>query len=154
MINKRTTLLVIILCSILVVSVYAIMHLVAFYRIPSSGTVKSLGLEVYWDQNCTKICTEIVWGYFIPGESKNVTLYLKRTGTVNSTLWMYTENWNPENASLYFNITWNREGYLMTEEVIDATVTITLLNVTYFQNFTFDMVFKAVEAPYPPNPPG
>ena len=152
--KKRVSLIIGFLLLSSLASALAIYHLVKYYRIPSTGKVKTLGLEVYWDQECTQLCTEINWGYLSPEISKNVTLYLKRTGNVNCTLWMYTENWNPENASMYFNVTWNREGYLMTEEVINATITITLLNETYFENFTFDMVFKAVEAPYPPNPPG
>ena len=144
----------IVLVSSLIAAVVALNYRVSYYEIPSVGNVKALGVEVYWDAACTEQCTLIDWGYFVPGETKNVTVYIKRIGNVNATLWLLSDNWNPENASEYFNLTWNREGYLMTEDVIDATITLTLLNETYFTSFSFDLIVKAVEVPYPPSPPG
>jgi len=132
----------------------ALNYLVGYYTIPSRVNIYTLNIEAYWNEACTEQCTSINWGWLHPGDVKNVTIYIKNDGNVNVTLWLLTENWNPENASNYLNLTWNREGYLMTEEVADATLTLTVSNETTFDNATFDIIIKAVEAPSPPPPPG
>ena len=37
--------------------------------IGSSGTVKAINVEVYWDEACTQNVTEIDWGTLEPGSS-------------------------------------------------------------------------------------
>ena len=153
--EKLIYILIPLLIGSLVTAILALNYLVDYYTIPSTGHIYTLNIEAYWDEACTQLCESIDWGWLHPGDSKNVTIYVKKEGNVNVTLWLLTENWNPENASAYFNVTWNRENYLMTEEVIDATITLTVSNeIENIEQFTFDIIIKAVEAPSPPPPPG
>jgi len=139
---------------ILAGSVAAIYYLTSRYEIPSTVHVYTLNIEAFWDEACTQPCESIDWGWLYPGESKNQTIYIRKEGNVNVTLWLYTADWSPENGSDYINVTWNRENYLMTEQVIDATITLTVSNQTNIESFNFTIIIKAVEAPSPPPPPG
>lgn len=79
--------------------------------IPSKGTVyvKVLGVEVYWDPECTSAVTEIDWGVLKPSDSSTKTLYVKNTGNAAVTLSMATENWSPASAGIFITITWDAE---------------------------------------------
>ena len=81
-------------------------------RIPSRGTVyiKVLGVEVYWDPECTSTVTEIDWGTLEPSDVTSKTLYVKNTGNAAVTLSMATENWTPAEAGTYITVTWDIEG--------------------------------------------
>ena len=81
-------------------------------RIRSEGTVyvKVLGVEVYWDPECTLVVTEIDWGVLEPSDIATKTLYVKNTGNTDVTLSMTTENWTPANAETFIAVTWDAEG--------------------------------------------
>jgi hypothetical protein len=46
-------------------------------NIQSSGTVRAVNIGVYWDSGCTNATSTIGWGMLSPGESTNVTVYLR-----------------------------------------------------------------------------
>ena len=111
--------------------------------IPNVGNVKTVGVQVYWDQAKTDPCTLINWGFVDPGFSYNKTVYVYNPGNTNATLTMTVNNWNPAVAETYLTVTWNRQGtvleaYLLTSATITLTVNPTVTNVT---NFNFDLVF-------------
>jgi hypothetical protein len=93
-------------------------------RIPSSATVKAVGVGIYKDVNFTVSVTQIDWGIVEPGQSKNFSAYIVNRSNVPITLSMTTENWNPTNASKVITLTWNYSG---TKIAVDDYVFVTFV---------------------------
>jgi hypothetical protein len=90
-------------------------------RIPSVGIVKTVGVEAFWDINCTSMVTEINWGLVEPGYHVNATIYLRNEGNTPITLSLNTENWNPSNASNYIALNWDYVGQTVDPGVVMRT---------------------------------
>jgi len=93
-------------------------------RIPSSATIKAVGVGVYKDVNFTVSVTQIDWGIVEPGESKNFSAYIVNKSNVPITLSMTTEDWNPVNSSDFIALTWNYDG---SEIAVDGHVFVTFV---------------------------
>ncbi|HKZ94582.1 MAG TPA: hypothetical protein VJ249_08400 [Candidatus Bathyarchaeia archaeon] len=115
--------------------------------VSNAGSVKAIGVDVYWDQACTNPVSSINWGTLDPGSNKSTTIYIKNTGNSPITLAMTTSNWNPSNASNYMTLIWNYGGQtLNANEVIQARFTLTVSsNITGITNFSFDITITANE---------
>ena len=113
-------LILIVLACTVYTSYSATAYLVGSYTIHMTGNVYTLNVEAFWDSECTNRCETIDWGWFHPGDTKNVTIYLRNAGNVNVTLSLSIANWSPAEAASYISLSWNREGYLMTEQVIQC----------------------------------
>ena len=114
--------------------------------IGSHGAVKAFGVGVYWDSLCINPVSSVDWGLVEPDATCNVTIHLKNEGNFPVTLFLGAENWNPENASDYFTLTWDYGN-----ETIDAgetlRVTLSLLTssgVEDVKGFSFDIVIGGV----------
>jgi len=111
-------------------------------RIPSSATVKAVGVGVYKDVNFTVSVTQIDWGIVEPGESKNFSAYIVNQSNVPITLSMTTEDWNPVNSSDFIALTWDYSG---SEVAVDGYVFVTFVltvdhAVSGIDAFSFTMV--------------
>ena len=146
--NVRAELIAAILAIVaLVGSVVVYGALMVQVRIPASGNVYGLNLDVYSDEACTLELTSINWTNLSPGQNKTITCYLKSMSTVTSSLTLSSENWNPPQAVNYFSLSWDREGYrIMPGEVVAASLTLqvssSVWNVT---SFSVDIVLTAQE---------
>jgi len=80
------------------------------WRISNIGTVRAIGVEVYRDANLTETLDHINWGIIEPGENKSFTMWIKNTGNDAQKIVMWTEAWNPSNASNWITLTWNYDG--------------------------------------------
>jgi len=113
-------------------------------RIPSRGTVhiEVLGVEVYWDPECTSIVTEIEWGVLDPSDVVPRTVYLKNTGNAAVVLSMITENWAPTETGAYITVTWDAEGStLAVNSTMDAKFTLSVSSeISGVSSFSFDIV--------------
>jgi len=115
-------------------------------RIPSRGTIyiKVLGVEAYWDPECTSTVTEIEWGVLEPSDSVSKVIYVQNTGNAAVVLSMAAENWSPIEAGAYITVTWDAEGSTLD---VNATLMISItLNVsadiTGFSDFKVDIVIN------------
>jgi len=115
-------------------------------RLASSGKVKAVGVGVYWDVACTKSVDCINWGVLEPGETRNVTLYIRNEGNVMAMLAMTTENWSPPEVSQYLELAWDYGGqWLAPSSVLPVTFSLHLAeNVQSVNSFSFDIVITAV----------
>jgi len=105
-------------------------------RIPSSATVKAVGVGIYKDINFTVSVTQINWGIVEAGESKNFSAYIVNRSNVPITLSMTTENWNPMNASNFITLTWNYDG---TQIAVDGYVFVAFV-------LTVDQAISGIDA--------
>ena len=115
--------------------------------ISSGGTITSINVEIFSDNDCSQPCTNINWGTLSPGESITQTIYIKNNGNKPITLFMTTENWTPTNANTYINLTWNKENTnLGLDQFVPALLTLsTSLDIETIDDFNFDIIISGVE---------
>jgi len=112
--------------------------------IDATGSIKSVGLGVYSDLQCTNAVSSLEFGQLEPGSSKSFNLYLKNEGNADLTLSMTSENWNPTNAAGYMTLTWTREGQqISSDEVLEFVITLTISEtVQGINSFSFDIIIS------------
>jgi len=110
--------------------------------ISGAGYVKSLGVGVYWNPECTNATSSVDFGGVEPGFSSSFTLYLRNEGNSDLNLSMSSENWDPANASDYMTLTWNREGQQISpDEVIEFVITLSVSeDIEGISSFSLDMI--------------
>jgi hypothetical protein len=115
-------------------------------RIPSVGTIKTVGVEAFWDINCTSRVTEIDWGLVEPGYHVNATIFLRNKGNAPITLSLHTENWNPSNASNHITISWDYADQTVDPgAVVKVNLTLAVSSdVIGITNFTFDIIIFGI----------
>ena len=130
-----------------VVSALAAGLLVANQSIYNTGNVKAVGVGVYWDSSCTNEVSSISWGNLDPGETKDVTIYVKSEGTMAVTLSMTTDNWNPAPASSNMTLGWNREDHVLNAgSVVQAVLTLSVSSdISEVTNFSFYIIITGTE---------
>ncbi len=130
--------------SVLVVSAFALLTIQ--WNMSGTGSIKGVGLGVYWDLQCTNATSSLEFGQLEPGSSKSFTLYLRNEGNSALTLSMTSENWNPANAADYMTLTWNREGQQVSpDEVIDFVITLSVSeNIQGISSFSLDIIISGI----------
>jgi hypothetical protein len=115
--------------------------------ISNTGTVKGIGVGVFWDGSCTNQVSSIDWGFVEPGSSYNKPVYIRNEGTATVTLTLNTTNWNPSNASNYITLSWNYTSQAVAPKaVIPVTFTLTVAaNTTGIEAFSFDIIVTGTE---------
>ena len=105
------------------------------------GTLKGIGVGVYWDPGLTSKTTTINWGLLDASAQRSLTFYMRNEGNTAITLTMLTSNWNPSTASSYMTLTWDYNGQTINAgATIQVTFTLTINGaVTGISNFGFDI---------------
>lgn len=105
------------------------------------GSVKAIGVGVYWDENCTSEVSFIDWGMLEPDSIENVTVYIRNEGNSVASLSMETSNWNPSNASNYMALSWDySEQSINPDDVVRITFTLSIsATIEGITNFSFDI---------------
>ena len=112
--------------------------------IPSSGVIKAINVDVYWDIGCTQNVTEIDWGTPAPGDVVNNVVYIKNGGTSLVTLSMLSSGWDPAGAGSFLSLTWDREGATVDAGgVVQAVLSLDVSGaITGITDFSFDIVIE------------
>ena len=108
----------------------------------SVGTVKAVGVGVYWDSGCSQSVSSIDWGLADPGSVKNVTVYIRNEGNAPIMLSLQTANWNPANASDYISLSWDYGGQAIgVNQVVAVTLSLSISSsIQGITTFSFDVV--------------
>ena len=113
--------------------------------VPNAGSVKGVGVGIYWNSACTNQTSSISWGILDPGSNKTVNIYVRNEGNAVVTLSKTTQNWNPSNASSYMSLTWNYANRTLSiNQVLQVSLTLAVSsNVTGINTFNFDITITA-----------
>jgi hypothetical protein len=115
--------------------------------ISSTGAVTAINVGVYSDSACTNELTSLDWGTISPGNSQDITIYLKNTGNAQITLSMTTTNWTPASADGPITLTWDKENTTLNpNQETTATLTLSISeSINGITNFSFDIVITGTE---------
>ena len=118
--------------------------LTASRTMSSSGTVKSINVEVFWDSGLTDVVSEIDWGIIEPGVSVTETIYITNTGNAAVTLNMTYYGWVPAEAGNYITLSWDREGVTVNPDaVVSAVLTLSVSeSISGIEGFSFNIVIE------------
>jgi len=95
------------------------------FYVSSLGTIKTLGVEAYWDPNLENKTEVLNWGNITTGTSKNATLYIRSISNIDTILYLNATNWNPAILSEYMTLSWNYNGTTVhPSEIIQITLTL------------------------------
>jgi len=121
--------------------------IIATQTIPSSGTVTTVNVGVYLDEQCTQNCTSINWGGVYPDDAINRTVYVKNTGAVPITLSITDGNWDPIDASDYLTLTWDKQGEVLeVDNSVPANLTLSVASDTGdLTAFNFNIIITGTE---------
>ena len=106
------------------------------------GSVKAMGVGVYWDSECSSRVASINWGMVEPGSTSDVTIYVKNEGNAAETLSSTTENWRPPIASTYMSLSWDYGGQVVeVGEVVQVTLSLSVSEtIDGITSFGFDII--------------
>lgn len=124
-------------------SVYAV---VQYERsITTSGTIETVGVNIYSDAGLGNELTTINWGLREPGSVVNQVLYIQNTGNSEVVLNFYTSDWQPSATQDYMNLSWDYGGEtLAPNQAIQVTLTLTVSpQISGITNFSFDITVVA-----------
>jgi hypothetical protein len=115
--------------------------------INSGGSITSMNVEIFSDNDYTQTCNNINWGTIAPGDSISHTIYIKNSGNKPITLSMTTDNWNPINASNYMDLIWDKENVILNPgQVTSASLTlITSSDTSSITDFDFNIIIVGAE---------
>ncbi len=113
--------------------------------VTTGGSVKGIGVGVYWDSGCTNSVSSINWGLLDPGSDKTVTVYVRNEGNSVTTLSKATQNWDPSTASSYMTLNWNYAGQtLNVNQVLQTKLTLIVSSaISGITSFSFDITITA-----------
>ena len=110
----------------------------------STGSVKAINVEVFWDLACTQVVSSIDWGTPEPGDSISRTVYVKNTGSAPMNVSLSASGWVPVEVGNYLTLSWDREGAVVTADVVvQAVLTLDVSgSITGITDFSFNIVIE------------
>lgn len=144
--SEQRTKAILLTAAVIALLLATIIGLAYFRRIPSTGVIKTVGCDVYWDSDLTNHVDLIDWGTVEHGNEYNASIYVVNTSNVPANLTLGTESWNPPETSDFVTLYWNYNNQtLAVSEVILVVFTLEIsLDVTGITNFSFDIVIISV----------
>jgi len=116
--------------------------------LPSLGTIKTIGVEIYWDPNGENKTETLSWDEIktekldwdeIKTGTVNTTVYVKSVSNFRVTLDMFLTDWNPVEISDYITISWDYNGtHLNPDEIIPVTMTLSASSSNDFINYIIE----------------
>lgn len=110
--------------------------------ITNVATIKTVGVGVYEDADCTLPLTQIDWGILEPGTAKSFGAYLRNESNVPISLNMTTQKWSPPGAESFISVSWDQESNtLEVNQVVSVTFTLSVsADISGFTSFSFEIV--------------
>jgi len=112
--------------------------------ISSSGILKAINVEIYWEQSCTQVVENVDWGYAEPGDTVSKTIYVKNSGNAPLTLSLSYSDWAPVEAGDFITLAWDQEGTTVNAgDVQQAILTLTVSNnIAGVTDFSFNIIIE------------
>jgi len=139
--TKLMATLIAILAIGVVAEAFVIAQLMYQRTVHATVTIKTVGVGVYADEQCTLPVTSINWGIVEPGSTTPKGVYIRNEANVNAILSFSTSNWNPPEGPTYLTLNWNYTGSeLSPNQVIPISLILAVSpTVSGITSFSFDI---------------
>lgn len=118
-----------------------------YANIESTGNVKAINIEVYWDSGKIDRVDSIDWGVISPTETKNVTIYIYNSGNSPVYLSLNSEDWYPEQVESVMVLNWDyNDNAISPSQGIFINLSLTMtqpLEDTTISNFSYTIIISA-----------
>lgn len=116
-------------------------------RVPTIGTIRTSGVEAYWNKELTNRTESVNWGTIWSGASQSISIYVKSISNIETTLNLAMENLRfldsndnivaePAGMASYVNLTWNyNETKVSPGETLQVTLTLSIRHSADFTEF-------------------
>ena len=113
--------------------------------VSNAGSVKGIGVGIYWDSACTNSISSINWWSLEPGSEKTVVVYVRNEGNAVVMLSKAIQDWNPSTASSYMTLNWDYAGQtLSVNQVLQIKLTLVVSpSISGITSFSFDITITA-----------
>lgn len=123
-------------------------YLVLSYMItiPTTGIIASADIKIYATPSTSIPLTSIDWGIVYPNSSVTKILYIKNVGTLNITISIYADNFNPPEfmvMTVSSNVT--QEILWHPQDIKPVAVTLSAPSNVPSETFTFDLIVTSFE---------
>jgi hypothetical protein len=111
----------------------------------ASAVVTGANIGIYWDRGCTQQVSSISWGTLELGGTQQVVVYVRNDGNGTFNLALATQDWQPGNAYLWLNFSWNcRNTTIAAGHVVKVTQTLSVPSdlPSGFSSFSFNILFE------------
>jgi hypothetical protein len=107
-----------------------------------AGSVKGLGVGIYWDQSCTNRTILLDWGPIAAGSNNVLTVYVKNEANSVVSLWLTTLNWAPSACLDYMSLSWNYSGHVLSvDQVVPLELTLFVYpTISGITDFSFNAI--------------
>jgi len=113
-------------------------------KVHNYGKIRVIGVQVYADAGLTQILDHIDWGVLDPGENRSQPAWIKNIGNDAQKLVMWTEAWEPVNASDWIFLSWDYGGaWIPVNASIPVVFTLSVdSNIENITSFRFEIWVK------------
>lgn len=136
--NKKVVgILLILLTSSIIGGTYTV-----FAREADSGELLEVNLDIYSDYDCAVSISNVDWGEIEIGGKKNIVIYIKNNGVVDTVASLAFENWNPLNADDYMTLSWDYDGQIISPgKVVEVELSLVISSeCPLINDFGFDII--------------
>ena len=123
--------------------------------IPSVATIKTIGVETYWDQNGASKAETLSWDEIklekvewdqITMEPVDTTVYVKSVSNFRVTMDIFLSDWSPTEISDYLTVSWDYAGAEMDPgEIIPVKITLSAPSTDTFIDYVLDNEINSFE---------
>jgi len=123
--------------------------------LPSVGTIKTIGVETFWDQNGENKIDALSWDELkikkvewdeITMEPISTIVYVKSVSNFRVTMDIFLTGWSPAEISNYITISWDYEGEEMDPgDIIPVTLTLSAPSSDAFIDYILENNIQSFE---------
>lgn len=119
--------------------------LVTQVRVTNISAIKTIGVDVFSDHNCTMRVASIEWGVLEPGSNTTKIVYVASESNIPNILTITAEQWLSTECIEYMILTAEPNNIvLQPQEVLEIQLTLSIAeNTTGIIGFSFDILFSA-----------
>ena len=141
--SSRKVLVLMVIVAVVSIALTSLVSLMlstyADHYLPSLAVIKTIDVEMYWDEDAQNKIDVLDWGEIQTGKSVDTTIYMKSVSNFDVTVELILTDWTPPEISDYVSITWDYDDSILEpQEVIEVTLNISAPSSNEFVDYLIE----------------